>query len=91
MTKRDKIKEECDRLTMEFAELYGDDHLIIGRTRKHTYMSIPDDAKVLGDLVERMLMGIAMKDKAKHFEAVLDAVARVAMKVKEEIDRELLN
>lgn len=76
MTKEEKIKKECDKLTAEFDKLYGQRHIIVGRTKGHTYMSIPDDPKEFGSLIERILMGLAKVDKPEHVEAFVVALGR---------------
>ena len=87
MTKEDKIKAECDKLTAEFAKLYGDDHIIIGRTREYNYLSLPDDPKVFGQMMERLLAALLMKGLASHLEEAVEAYAKVGEKIKEGLEK----
>lgn len=87
MTKEDKIKAECDKLTAEFDKLYGQRHIIVGRTKGHTYMSIPDDPKEFGELVERMLMGLAKANKPEHVEEFVKALGRF----KDYVEKQMAN
>lgn len=87
MTKEDKIKAECDKLTAEFEKLYGDRYIIVGRTKGHTYMGAPDDPKEFGTLVERMLMGLARADKPEHIGEAFKAMLRF----KEFVEKQMAN
>ena len=87
MSKKDKIKAECDHLTAEFTKLYGDDHIIMGRTREYDYLSLPNDPKVFGQLMERMLTALLMKGLASHLEEAVESYAKVGERIKEGVEK----
>ena len=91
MVRKDKIKADCDKLTAEFQKFYGENCLIIGRAQGHTYMSIPDDPKRLGDLIERLMAAMVIENKADHFAAMARAAHNVAKRINGDIDNEQLN
>ena len=91
MSKKEKIKAECDKLTAEFDKLYGQRHIIVGRTKGHTYMSIPDDPKEFGSLIERLLMGLAKANKPEHVEAFVKATQHFADFVQKKVNEQMTN